>query len=157
MEKYCDNTSVGVIVQNPQQETLLLSRARFPFGWAAPAGHVDGHGSLEQTAVTELFEETGLLLPVTSLIKVIDARRVDNQCRRINGNHHIWTVYRTETADLKLNPSEDETLGARWFSPTELATMALQTMPLGHDTNQGDNVLEPIWLDFFRELEVIQS
>jgi len=71
MENLCDNKSVGVIVQNDGGDILLLHRARFPFGMAPPAGHIDDHGSPEQAAVTEVFEEVGLTLPIDlSLIHI---------------------------------------------------------------------------------------
>jgi len=151
MEK-CDNKSVGVVVQNEYDETLVLSRARFPFGWAGPAGHVDDHGGVEQAAIDEVFEETGVVVTADQLKKVIDNRRIDNQCRRPGGDHHNWTLYRARINSQEVTQNLEETLGVRWMPADELARLALR----GSVANtEGELALEPIWIDFFQELGVI--
>lgn len=158
MEKICDHKSVGVIVGDQQNRLLMLDRARFPFGLAAPAGHVDDHGSLEKAAVEEVFEETGLNISTDDLIKVVDARRVDdNKCRRQNGDYHVWTVFRAENVVGDILPSPDETLGVAWYTSDELQSIADQTrINQFHEAQRGDKVLEKIWLDFLVELNYIK-
>ena len=58
---------------------LLIKRARPPYGFAPPAGHVDTHSSFEVAARKELKEEVGL---DTESIKLIVEGRKDNPCRR---------------------------------------------------------------------------
>lgn len=152
----CDNKSVGVIVQNEANETLLVSRARFPFGWAAPAGHVDGHGGIEQTAVDEVFEETGVTITADDLELVIDGLRVENQCRRPGGDHHYWTVYRASIQEQAVAQSPEETLEVKWVSQKTLAAFALATVTQPSIAS-GDEALEPIWLQFFQEAGVLDS
>ncbi len=152
MEILCDNQSVGVVITQPTGEVLLLDRARFPFGLAAPAGHVDEHGSLEQAATTEVFEEVGLIIPIRGLEKVIDARRINNQCRRQNGDYHIWTVYTTSTDATQLRASSDETKGANWYSREQLWQVAENTRQQQIGRYAGNLVFEPIWMDFLTEL-----
>lgn len=157
MEKICDNKSVGVVIANAEGEFLLLDRAKFPFGLAAPAGHVDDHGSVEQTAIEEVYEEVGLRIGVESLIKVIDARRVENACRRLGGDYHEWTVFSARASTNDITPSADETKGARWYSRGELQTIAADTRDAfrgGHMA--GKPVFEKIWLDFFSELGIVE-
>lgn len=153
MEKVCDNTSVGVIIQNEAREVLLMNRARFPFGLAAPAGHIDTHGSPEQTATAEVYEEVGLYIPLSGLEKLIDARKVDNKCRRKGGDHHIWTVFSARNISGHIVASKDETKGAGWYAPEVLQVLADRTrQSTGKETHVGAQVLELIWLDFFTEL-----
>lgn len=144
----CDHTSVGVIIRNPADEILLLNRARFPWGYAPPAGHIDAHGSPAQAAIQEVYEEVGLVLPVTGLQRVISERSLANRCRRPGGDYHRWTVYTAHTTAVDLTPSSTETRGARWWSPEAVTTLA--TDPVGERER-----LENIWLDFFQELGII--
>lgn len=147
MEK-CDNRSVGVIVENEFDETLLVSRARFPFGWAAPAGHVDSHGGVEQTAVDEVFEETGVVVGIDDLEKVIDNQRIENVCRRPGGDHHYWTVYRARVRKQELTLAPEEVLDVQWVSRQTLAALALGTVQQ-EEIQAGDAALEAIWGGFF--------
>ena len=49
-----------VIRKNGEQYDLVLLRHRFGGHWSFPKGHVEGKETEEQTAVREIFEETGL-------------------------------------------------------------------------------------------------
>ena len=152
MESLCDHKSVGVIIKNPNDEILLLNRARYPFGLAAPAGHIDDHGSPEQAAVEEVFEEVGLTIPISGLIKVIDHRRINNWCRRQNGDHHIWTVYQANDVVGNITASLDETRGAFWHSRADLQYITDASRRHTKPARAGNQLFEPIWLDFFTEL-----
>jgi len=152
----CDNRSVGVIIANANDEILLLSRARYPYGLAAPAGHIDDHGSSEQAAIDEVREETGLIVPPNSLVKIIGQRLVSNTCRRPGGDHHVWDVYQTPTFEGDMTASQSETLGANWYSPDALQLLADATRKLDREAQRGEQVLEPIWLDFFTELGIVK-
>ncbi len=150
----CDNTSVGVIVEN-EGDILLIERARFPWGWAAPAGHIDEHGGPDEAAITEVREETGLMIPIEGLERVIEARRVENQCRRVGGDHHVWTVFKAESATRDTTPSPDETSGMLWATPVQLTQMIERTQQTSHErVRQGDPVLERIWMEYFVELGI---
>lgn len=152
----CDNQSVGVIVQN-SGEFLLLQRAKFPWGLAPPAGHIDDHGSAIEAALAEVYEEVGIELPINSLIKVIDYRRINNVCRRPGGDYHNWTVFIAESETRETKASADETDGLLWISSTGLQYLANDTRNFDpNNVNQKSKVLEKIWLDFFVELEIIK-
>ena len=86
MNKVCDHTSVGILVFHEKQ-LLLIDRKKPPFGLAAPAGHVDAHGSESESEETqylaaakaELQEEAGLKAKATDLKLVAEGRK-DNHC-----------------------------------------------------------------------------
>lgn len=59
MTKKCDNKSVGMLVWR-DGSLLLIERRKPPFGFAPPAGHIDGDDSFEESAKRELKEEVGL-------------------------------------------------------------------------------------------------
>jgi 8-oxo-dGTP diphosphatase len=88
---------------------LLIQRAIEPFrgDWALPAGYQELDEEPAQTAVREIFEESGVRAEVISLFDLIfvpaDARKPANLavflCRQVGGS---------------LQPGDDA-LDARWF------------------------------------------
>lgn len=160
---YCDNKSVGVIVENEDGAVALLKRARFPVGMALPSGHIDNHGSPEQTAVDEVNEELGLTITIGGLRRtIIEGRLVNNPCRRIGGGHHEWWVYRTSDFEGELQPSPDEAQSAGWYDRAglqELAdrTRAYQTGNVPQEQWEANPGLEEVWLDFFTELGYVDQ
>jgi ADP-ribose pyrophosphatase YjhB (NUDIX family) len=155
-QKVCDHTSVGMIVRNHTGDILLIERKKPPYGFAAPAGHVDGDDSYEVAARRELQEEVGL--DAGALQLVID-QDVDNPCRRQDGTWHHWKVYEV-VASGTLRPSQDETKQAYWASPEELKRLTTRTrqflagtIPEAEwDRSPG---LEPVWYEHFQQLGIV--
>lgn len=58
--KYKIPTSVLVVIHTPELQVLLLERADHPGYWQSVTGSQDEGETLEQTAVREVAEETGL-------------------------------------------------------------------------------------------------
>ena len=158
MSKNCDNMSVGVIIQNSEGKIALLKRARFPVGIAPPAGHVDDHGSPKQAALDEVREELGLIIAPDNLRPTgIQERKVNNQCRRPGGDHHVWWVYEANEFSGELVPDPEETKGADWYDATQLQSLADRTKAFRAGSVPADEWganpgLEEIWLDFLVEL-----
>ena len=134
----CDHTSVGMFVWN-EGKLLLIERKRFPFGFAVPAGHVDGDADFEIAARRELGEEVGL--KALKLELILDIRK-DNPCRRPEGTWHHWKLYKVEVFG-ELSRSLEETKQARWFTVDEIKDLAL------------NNKLEPVMYELFKELKII--
>ncbi|MGH7196730.1 MAG: NUDIX hydrolase [Candidatus Saccharimonadales bacterium] len=160
--EHCDNKSVGVIVENEYSDVALLKRARFPVGMAFPSGHIDNHGSPEQTAVDEAREELGLVLAISGLRQtVIQGRHVNNPCRRPGGGHHEWWVFETSEFEGELQPSADEAKSAGWYSRAELQDLADRTRAFQADQIpqtdwEASPGLEEVWLDFLTELRYVE-
>ena len=97
------------IVLDPERRVLLIQRAIEPFKghWALPAGYQEINEEPAQTAVREIYEESGIKVEVLELFDLLfvpeDLRKPANVavflCRQIGGN---------------LRPGSD-TLDARWF------------------------------------------
>lgn len=66
---------------------VLIRRANPPHGWALPGGFVDYGESVEQAAVREALEETGLAVRIVHLLGVYS--RMDRDPRQ----HTISTVF----------------------------------------------------------------
>ena len=154
--KICDHTSVGMVVWQNGEILLIEKRKGPPFGFAPPAGHVDGDKSYEESAKRELEEEVGLKV---KNIKLLIEGRKNNYCRREGGDWHYWKIYEIE-ADGEIKRSEDETKQARFFSKDDLILFSKRTEHFIHaeikpedwDKSPG---LELIWYDWFKELKII--
>jgi ADP-ribose pyrophosphatase YjhB (NUDIX family) len=97
MPKTCDHTSVGMLVWR-DGNLLLIERARFPVGFAVPAGHVDGDQTFEEAVRRELKEEVGL--DATDVVLIKEGRK-KNPCRREGGAWHYWKIYQvTVSGDI---------------------------------------------------------
>lgn len=151
----CDHTSVGMII-NKGNDLLLIERKRPPFGFALPAGHVDQHGSYEQAAEDEVKEEVGLV--PTKLVLSLEGKK-SNPCRRMGGTWHYWKIYHVET-EGELNPSQDETKQAKFFTPEEVKQLALRTEKylakiISEEEWQQSPGLEPVWYDWLKDLRLV--
>jgi 8-oxo-dGTP pyrophosphatase MutT (NUDIX family) len=126
--KRCDGTTVTVLIGDGTGKYLFFDRATPPWGTAMPAGHIDRHGSPEDAARAEVFEETGYT--VTSLTW-LNAGWRDNACRRrpfcLDGRHgHFWHVYRG-TVTGEPDPSPRETRNMRWLTKRDIQVLAART------------------------------
>ena len=122
MTKNCDHTSVGMIVRQ-DDKVLLIERMKYPFGFAPPAGHVDGDKTYEIAAKRELIEEVGL---VATNLKLVFEGRKENVCRRRDGSWHFWKVYEVKV-NGEVKRSEDETKLAGWYSNQEIKKLMERT------------------------------
>lgn len=135
---------------------LLIERAKFPFGFAVPAGHVDGDSSFEVSARRELEEEVGL---EAISLKLLAEGRKDNACRREDGTWHHWKIYETEVKG-ELKRSEDETKRAGWYSEDEIQKLGEKTekyeaQEISEQDWEDSPGLEPVMYEWFRELGII--
>ncbi len=122
MMKESDHTSVGMLVWL-EGKLLLIERAKPPWGFAPPAGHVDGDPSYEDAARRELQEEVGL---TATTLRLVGEGRKENQCRRQGGSWHQWKIFAT-TAEGTASGSIVETKQDRWCTPDELHGLAERT------------------------------
>ncbi len=135
---------------------LLIERGKPPFGFAVPAGHVDGDATFEDAARRELKEEVGLN---AERLELIGGGIKKNPCRREDGNWHEWKIYNVSvTGDI--NRSADETKRAEWYGREKINNLAQRTerylkkevSEAEWEKNPG---LEPIMYEWFKELKII--
>lgn len=135
---------------------LLIERKKPPFGFAAPAGHVDEDNSFEMAAKRELMEEVGLEIKGMELL--IEGQK-DNPCRRTGGNWHYWKVYKVNAIG-EIIRSDDETKQANWFGNNQIEILAQKTKRyLAGDIPENEWMrkpgLEPIWYEWLKEIKII--
>lgn len=155
MTKVCDHTSVGMLVWR-EDKLLLIERARFPFGFSIPAGHVDGDATFEEAARRELKEEVGL---EAEELKLIKEGRKENTCRRGDGTWHHWKLYQV-TASGEVQPSKDEAKRAGWYTKTQVKELSQRNEQfLSQEISEEEWLrnpgLEPVMYEWFKELEII--
>lgn len=155
MSKTCDHTSVGMLIWK-EDRLLLIERMKFPFGFAPPAGHVDGDVSYEESAIREIEEEVGL--KVENLELLIEGRK-ENKCRRKDGSWHYWKIYKAET-NGEVQRSLDETKQVVWLSQDELKLLSQKTEEyltgkISEEVWRKNPGIETVWHEWFKELKII--
>lgn len=125
-EKFIPVACVGLLVSS--DEKVLLTRRpahmrAFPLIWVPPGGHVDPYEKLESTVQREVFEETGLEMPLS--LKPIMAWESTYPVRLEIGlprKHHLVLYYlgvsreTSETLTGKLSLSKNEADGYMWMN-----------------------------------------
>ncbi len=121
MRHFC--ASVFVIDRN-KKKILLVKHKKFN-KWVQPGGHIEENETPEETAIREVYEETGLRV---KLLGEHFPRESDfvrplaiQKNRGKNDDLHIDIVYVGETIDQKEGIfDEKESTGIGWFSRNDL-------------------------------------
>lgn len=155
MSKECDHKSVGMLVWR-DNNLLLIERKRPPFGFAPPAGHLDGDALFEDAAKRELQEEVGLK---TENLKLLIEGRKDNPCRRNGGSWHYWKIYEVQ-ASGEIRRSVEETKQAKFVNKELLAELAKKTeqyinKEISDSEWEKSPGLEPVWYEWLKALKII--
>ncbi|GAA3811163.1 NUDIX domain-containing protein [Deinococcus aetherius] len=108
---------VGVLILNDAGEVLLTLRRRAPEAgcWSIAGGKVEFMETLEETAVREAHEETGLHVELVRLLCVTD------HLVPAEGQHWVAPAYLACIVGGQLsNPEPEKTEEVRFFSPGAL-------------------------------------
>lgn len=106
--------SVLVIIHTAEQEILLLERAAFPGYWQSVTGSREGSESLRETAIREVFEETGLTTEAYTLSdwNITNRFRIFEQWRHryapgvIFNDEHVFGLELPNRQSITLAPDE---------------------------------------------------
>lgn len=104
--------TVGVFIFNPVGELLLLKSHKWPGHYTIPGGHVELGERLEDTAIREAQEETGL--DVYEL-EFINFQEFVYDPSFWKPKHFIFFDYacKTDSMDIKLNDEAEEYIWVR--------------------------------------------
>ena len=152
-EKTCDHKSVGILVWK-ENKLLLIERKNFPFGFAPPAGHLDGD-SFETGAKRELKEEVGL---DAIELKLLLEQKAENICKQRDGTWHYWKIYEAKVKG-EVQRSLDETKQVGWYSLAEIKSLSNRTKEylegkIKEEEWRSKPGIETVWYDWFRKLKM---
>lgn len=123
MSEYPQKPEVAVgalIIKN--ERVLLVKRDRPPAQnqWAVPGGKINLGETLQQAAVREIFEETGISIIPGEPVYTFDAIHLD-----ANGKVQFHYVIVDILADFKEGKPKagDDAADVRWFSKKDLETL----------------------------------
>ncbi len=97
----------------------LAQHARATKSWVLPKGHVEEGESIEQAALREIYEETGL--DNVQLIKHLGI--IPRESLKSNGDVeqktiHLFLAYAPDNSQPQA-PTDPRFVGVSWFSPEE--------------------------------------
>ena len=100
---------------------VLLIRQSYRNHWGLPGGLLKKHEAPEEAAVREITEEVGLAVVLIGEPVVV----VDSEPRRVD---IIYRARPARGADVSAaGPRSPEIVEARWFDPTDLPRLQLET------------------------------
>jgi 8-oxo-dGTP diphosphatase len=110
-------TADGLILKD--KKVLLIKRKNYPFKgkWALPGGFVEYKEKTEDTAIREVFEETGLKTKINNLVGVYSDPNRDPR------GHTVSVIYLLEICGGKLKGSDDAS-DAKFFDLNQLPKLA---------------------------------
>lgn len=113
--------SVLVVIHNPASEVLLLERTSHPGYWQSVTGSQEAGEALVETAVREVFEETGLDAGARRLLdwRLSNRFEIFPEWRHryapgvMHNTEHVFSLAVPSGAAVRIAPAEH--LGYRWL------------------------------------------
>jgi len=125
LRKYLDKpiVAVGAIVLH-EGKVLLIRRAKEPNAgkWSLPGGAQELGETVNEAAIREVYEETGVAISVIELVEVIDSITKDDQGKIA---YHYTLVDLLCSWKSGTPKASDDALEAKWFSVNEINELGM--------------------------------
>ena len=119
----------SAFVINPYTKKILLIKHKKNKRWTQPGGHMESNETPEETALREVYEETGLRVRLLGqrfpreedFIRPLGIQKNRKTTESGETHMHIDIIYvavPNDDGDVKLNAEESDDI--RWFSREEL-------------------------------------
>ena len=118
-EQLFPEPTVGVFIFNSKDELLLLKSHKWPGKYVVPGGHVDLGERIEEAAVREAKEETGLDIYALEFINFQQFIHDPSFWKR---KHFIFFDYacKTDSTEVQLNDEAEEHVWVRLEAAVQL-------------------------------------
>jgi 8-oxo-dGTP pyrophosphatase MutT (NUDIX family) len=117
--------AAGGLVENEKGELLLIFRKKH---WDLPKGKLDPGESIEQCAVREVEEETGLRNVTLGELIDVTLHEYEENGERIS-KKTAWYKMRGSSLDPLTPQTEEQIEAIKWVKPSELRPYMQNTYP----------------------------
>jgi len=114
--------AVGAIIKK-DDKYLLIDRATIPYGWAAPAGHVEEGKTFEEALYQKILAETGREIINKKLL--VEEEIPWNTCSHNIDCHH-WKLYEVTLEEGKIIIDFEGAKSFGWYSSEEIKKLKLE-------------------------------
>jgi len=115
----------GAVIENQAGEILMVKSPKWSNKWCMPGGHIDPGETIEQAALREAEEETGLKLKP---VKIVSFGELINPPDFYKPAHFIYfDLWCLLEDDQEVKLDNDELEEYKWFKPEEALKLDLSS------------------------------